>query len=129
MAKTKGIVQSILQMKCPRCRKGNLFETTTFSFQKSFDMPKRCNKCNQNYEPEPGFYYGAMFISYTISGFFCLGTLGLLILGFDFSIGGAFAILLLILAILFVWFYRISRSLWIHTIIRFNEQIAKETEE
>lgn len=30
------------------------------------DMPAECPVCHQTYEPEPGFYYGAMYIS---SGF------------------------------------------------------------
>ncbi|MFT7161544.1 MAG: hypothetical protein ACI9GZ_002729, partial [Bacteroidia bacterium] len=28
---------------------------------------KKCTVCNLTFEPEPGFYYGAMFISYAIS--------------------------------------------------------------
>lgn len=27
-------------------------------------MPARCPVCGQAYEPEPGFYWGAMFVSY-----------------------------------------------------------------
>lgn len=30
------------------------------------EMPEACPTCRQTYEPEPGFYYGAMYIS---SGF------------------------------------------------------------
>ncbi|MFT7032909.1 MAG: hypothetical protein ACJA2S_001410 [Cyclobacteriaceae bacterium] len=30
-------------------------------------MYKKCTVCNLTFEPEPGFYYGAMFISYAIS--------------------------------------------------------------
>ena len=30
------------------------------------EMPNECPVCRQTYEPEPGFYYGAMYIS---SGF------------------------------------------------------------
>jgi len=64
---------SIFNFKCPRCHEGDLFETETFSFQKSFDMHDKCPHCNLNYMPEPGFYYGAMFISYIFMGFFCIG--------------------------------------------------------
>ena len=27
-------------------------------------MHKNCPTCNQHYEPEPGFYFGAMFVAY-----------------------------------------------------------------
>lgn len=30
-------------------------------------MPKHCSKCNLRYEIEPGFFYGAMYISYAFS--------------------------------------------------------------
>ncbi|MGY3088786.1 uncharacterized protein (DUF983 family) [Hymenobacter sp. UYAg731] len=33
---------------------------------KFMEMPEACPVCRQTYEPEPGFYYGAMYIS---SGF------------------------------------------------------------
>jgi len=55
---------SIFALKCPRCHEGEMFETGSWSFVKSFDMLHRCPKCNLNYYPEPGYYYGAMFISY-----------------------------------------------------------------
>ncbi|MDF7814703.1 DUF983 domain-containing protein [Hymenobacter sp. YC55] len=30
-------------------------------------MPERCPVCQVAYEPEPGFYWGAMFVSYAFS--------------------------------------------------------------
>ncbi|OWP64555.1 DUF983 domain-containing protein [Hymenobacter amundsenii] len=30
-------------------------------------MPPACPVCNLNYEPEPGFYWGAMYISFMFS--------------------------------------------------------------
>ena len=30
-------------------------------------MPSHCAVCNQIYEPEPGYYYGAMYVSYAIN--------------------------------------------------------------
>jgi len=122
MAKSKelGLWSSIFNMKCPRCRVGDLFETQTFSFQKSFDMPSRCPHCEQKYVLEPGFYYGAMFISYIITGWFCLFLLGLLMIIFKINVWTSFTILIIILAILFVWFFRISRSLWIHMRVKYK---------
>lgn len=120
---------SIMQMKCPRCRKGDLFPTRTFSFDRPFNMHKRCQHCDQTYSPEPGFYYGAMFISYVLTAFFCLIVLGILILGFKMSIGASFAVLLLICAILFVWFFRISRSIWVNMRVGYNPEKATRIHE
>jgi len=105
---------AIFKMKCPNCRKGDLFETPTWSFQKSFDMPPRCPVCQLNYFPEPGFYWGAMFVSYIIWGWMSVifGGAGIIFLGL--SVNQATGILILVSAIFFVWLFRISRSVWIH---------------
>lgn len=111
-------VQAIAQMKCPRCHKGDLFLTDTFSFQKAFDMPDACESCGQNYMPEPGFYYGAMFISYIFWGWFCVIFGVTTIMVFDFTVNQATLLLCFITAILFVWLFRFSRTLWIHIAVK-----------
>lgn len=117
--RANSVLSSIFAMKCPCCREGKLFEQS--AFQKPFEMPKRCAVCNQNYMPEPGFYFGAMFISYIIWGWFsvmlCLG----LVFGFDWSVNGAFALLIFLSIICFVWIFRISRSIWIHINVKYRE--------
>lgn len=110
----------ILNLKCPRCQEGDLFETSTFSFQKSFDMPRQCPHCGQKYFLEPGFYYGAMFISYIITGWFALIFVGTMILIFGMDWQVAFSLMVLAMAILFVWFFRISRAAWINFNVKYQ---------
>ena len=124
--KPKGLLSSISNMKCPRCRKGDLFFTPTFSYSKLTEMPKSCEECQQNYMPEPGFWFGAMFISYGLTAFFCLIIVGGGIIFLNMSVNGAFAILITIFAILFPWFFRISRSIWIHIYVRYKPIVKKE---
>jgi uncharacterized protein (DUF983 family) len=83
-------------------------------------MPEACPKCGQKYFLGPGFYYGAMFISYIITGFFCLFVVGGLILVAGLSINAAFLVLLVVIAILFVWFFRIARAIWININVKYN---------
>ena len=116
--------QSITNLKCPRCRTGNLFFTSTMSFQKPFDMPERCQHCKLLYSPEPGFFYGAMFISYGIWGWFSILFCLALVFYFQYSVNATFAILLLISAASFLWLFRISRSLWIHFNVKFDASKA-----
>lgn len=122
-------MSSVSNMKCPRCRKGELFETSTFSFQKPFDMHKRCDKCNQSYMPEPGFYFGSMYVSYALTSGFCLVFSAIFILGFKMPVAYSFAIMIFILAILFVWIFRISRSFWIHTRVKYSPKISESVKE
>ncbi|MEL6864837.1 MAG: DUF983 domain-containing protein [Bacteroidota bacterium] len=121
--KNRSVLSSIWNMKCPRCREGDLFDTGTFSFEKSFDMPDRCSHCNQNYMPEPGFYYGAMFISYIFYGWFSLLFSLALVFGFGWSVNSAFALLIFISIILFVWIFRMARSIWIHIIVKYKPSV------
>ncbi|MDX1478415.1 MAG: DUF983 domain-containing protein [Saprospiraceae bacterium] len=122
--KPRSTIANILRHKCPRCQRGDLFETGSFSFDKPFHMPSGCPVCGQKYYPEPGYYYGAMFMSYIITSFFSLGLVGFCIIVLGWSVEGAFALLLAILAILFVWFFRTSRAAWIHMTVRFDEHAA-----
>ncbi len=117
----KSWLSSTFEMTCPACRKGRLFETGTFSFSKPFEMYDRCPNCNQNYSPEPGFYYGAMFISYVIWAFFSLGLCLSLVFYFKWSVNSAFALLIFISMIAFVWLFRFSRSLWAHAMIKYRK--------
>lgn len=109
-------------MKCPRCRRGDLFPTSSFSFSRPFQQYEHCPCCGQSYFPEPGFYYGAMFISYIGSGFFCLGVVALLrwVLGMSFL--ASFAILGAILLVFFVWWFRLSRSIYAHIVIKYRPE-------
>ena len=59
-------IWALLDLRCPRCHEGKIFTSRAFSF-KFADMPEVCPVCGQPTEPEPGFYYGAMFVSYAFS--------------------------------------------------------------
>lgn len=53
--------------KCPRCRRGKMFTHPFYSLSKFQEMHKHCPVCGVNFEPETGFYWGAMYISYAIT--------------------------------------------------------------
>lgn len=111
--KKQGFLLSIFNLRCPRCRKGKAFPTSSFSFRQPFTMYSHCPECQLNFEPEPGFYYGAMFISYIWTGFFSLFFIMLLHWVFGMSVMVSFAALILLNAICFVYIFRISRMIWL----------------
>lgn len=59
--------RALLGGRCPRCHQGRLFSTSGWHPTTFADMPPTCPRCGQTFEPEPGFYYGAMFISFGFS--------------------------------------------------------------
>lgn len=110
---------SVFKYKCPRCRKGDLF-TAPFKFTDPLNMPDECSVCGQKTSPEPGFYYGAMFISYIFTGFLYLGIIGFLIIKMGLSVNQSFLILLAFVAITFFKTARLARSFWIHFIVKYE---------
>ena len=55
---------ALLALRCPRCHRGKLFSYPTADVRHFTEMPDLCPVCGQTFEPEPGFYFGAMYISF-----------------------------------------------------------------
>ena len=93
--------------------------------KKPLEMHKRCDVCGQKFEPETGFYYGAMFISYLFIALvsFIIVTFNIFVLGIQ--VEWAFVILLLFLACIYLWNLKFTRSLWIHLVIKFDPKYAE----
>lgn len=52
----------ILHQRCPHCRTGSIFRYSIFrGFPK---MHERCPVCDLKFEREPGYFLGAMYVSY-----------------------------------------------------------------
>lgn len=118
-------VYSMFNLKCPKCHEGDLFPTGSFSFDKPFDMHDRCPHCGQDYLPEPGFYYGAMFISYIFTAWFCI----LFVLFVHWVLGwstmASFAALIAVMAFFFVYTFRLARSIWLNINYQYDPEKAK----
>ncbi len=56
---------AVVNAKCPRCRRGDLFITPMYGF-KSNKMNQTCPHCGLTFEREPGYFYVAMFVSYAM---------------------------------------------------------------
>ncbi|MGV3586852.1 MAG: DUF983 domain-containing protein [Adhaeribacter sp.] len=63
----RSTTKAILNCKCPRCHRGNMFTHSAFNLRKFDDMYEYCPVCKFRYEVELGFYWGAMYISYAFS--------------------------------------------------------------
>jgi len=91
---------SIIYCKCPRCMEGDLFiHKSSYSLKGMFDMPDRCPVCGQDFQIEPGFYLGAMWVSYPIVIGLVIAfiALGHFVLGLHMLASFLFATVLLVL--------------------------------
>ena len=131
MANKGSKLYSIFALKCPRCNEGDLFPPGTFYSPSRFsDMYKSCPCCGQTYEPEPGFYYGAMYVSFAISTAIFLGVLFVLyflVEEITFTMV-LISILVIVIGLLPVTF-RLSRSMWLNIFVSYEgpcNQIRKK---
>ncbi|MDQ4141863.1 MAG: DUF983 domain-containing protein [Bacteroidota bacterium] len=112
---------SVLTAKCPRCREGRMFPEKTLYSRQFANMNTHCSCCGQNFEPEPGYYYGAMFVSYAFSTAIFLGVI--FALSFLVKEVTTTMVLITILAIvvgLLPVTFRLSRALWINIFIHYE---------
>lgn len=125
------ILGSILGMKCPKCRKGNMFRSgNPWNLKKVFDMGERCEKCGQPFEIEVGFYYGTGYVSYALCVAFSVATAiaWFVLVGFG-SYSMSFMHWLIVNIVLLVliqpWLMRLSRSIYIHMFVSYDETAIK----
>jgi uncharacterized protein (DUF983 family) len=60
-------ITAIIKGKCPQCEVGDVFQYRFWELIHFAKMNKMCPKCGVNFEVEPGFFYGAMYMSYGFS--------------------------------------------------------------
>ena len=105
---------AIWQGKCPRCRQGSIFKFPLRKLTKFSMMNTDCPSCGASFEPEPGFYFGAMCVSYALNVvlFISVG----LVLYFLFEPSDVIYVSVIgVAALLFTpFFFRVSRVLFLY---------------
>jgi len=140
--KRPGYLFSVLDNRCPRCRRGKLFAVSNpYRLKTTVKMNAKCPVCGQPTEIEVGFYYGTAYVSYALTVGFCLATFFLwwLVIGFSVKDGDyrllwwgiINAVLLVILQPVLM---RMSRSLWLSWFVKYepdwkNKPISPESTE
>lgn len=116
---------SMFYLKCPRCHEGKLFDTGSFGWQRPFEMRERCAICGQDFVQEPGFYYGAMFISYIITGWFAIFWVLFFYWVLGWSMMASFATLILLYGFFFVYIFRFSRAIYLNFFVHYRPEAAR----
>lgn len=111
--KAKTIV-SILGEKCPKCGVGHVYKKKTDFIQLPV-MNKECEKCGYYFDREPGYFIGAMYVSYGLAVFEALITFLVCIYLFPSlsAMGLALALVLTIL-VFSMKNYKLSRIIYMH---------------
>lgn len=122
----QGLLKSVFSMRCPRCRKGKLFAAhSAYNLKHTLDMQERCRECGQNFDLEPGFWYGTGYVSYALAIAFSVTTIiaWYLFIGFGLHdkrffwwLGTNSALLIVIQP----WMMRLSRTIYLYFFIRYD---------
>lgn len=107
-------LEGLLQGKCPRCRQGKIFKYPATHFKKFNVMNEVCPSCGVRMEPEPGFYQGAMYVSYafTVAFLVIIGTA--LYLLADPADWVYIVSIIFVMVLLVPWNFRYSRILYLY---------------
>jgi hypothetical protein len=121
-------VGSLLSMKCPKCHEGDIYiNKNSYHLSTAGKMHQACPVCNLDYQPEPGFYFGAGYVSYAI-------TIAISIIIFvclypfvdwyrwEIYVGVIFGVLLLTFPLIF----RYSRVGWLYIFHKYDPQFSKK---
>lgn len=116
------VIYSTVANKCPRCHKGNVFKNNNpYNLNETLKMKESCSECNLKYEREPGFFYGALYVSYALmSGIFIIWFLADLLWIHMEAITLAVAVVSTML-VLFPVVFRSARIIWLNFFIRFDK--------
>jgi len=121
------LIPSLFKMKCPNCRKGNMYVNKgVFPLKEVLNMPEHCPVCGQKFELQVGFYYGTGFVSYGLSVLLLIFIFLVywLLLGFSYKDNSVFYCLglsMLILGLLQPWLMRFSRVLYLYLFVKYGK--------
>lgn len=111
---TKTYRKALLAGKCPACREGDIFKYPLSRIREFAAMNPSCPVCGAGFEPEPGFYFGSMFITYAFN--VALVVISGVLLYFFWELPEwLFLTLVAALAIgAMPYSFRMSRTLWLY---------------
>ena len=120
-----GAIRSVFRCRCPRCYKGKMFTYPLGpNVKKDLVMNKKCEVCGLDFEQEPGYYYGAMYVSYAFSMIELVITLLMIywITG-EISVITAFIAITAVLLLLSPVNFRWGRAGWLAIFYRIDKHI------
>ncbi len=118
---------SIFAFKCPKCHEGRVFQNSNpFALRDLFKMDERCSVCGHKFEPEPGYWFGAMYVSYGlnialwVTLFVAIYTLTSISLELFLGIGIVTNLALV------PYFFRLARSIWMNFFVKYDPEAGRQ---
>jgi hypothetical protein len=106
-------LRAVLAQRCPVCLTGPMFRGR-------FAMHVACAVCGHAFEREPGFFQGAMYVSYILGTIYLLvlGVVAVTLLAPHVGLVPALGTVLVVHAACVPAVFRYSRVIWAHVNVR-----------
>ena len=104
---------AILAQRCPICLQGPMFSGR-------FTMNETCAVCGHKFMREPGFFQGAMYVSYTLAlgVFLALALSANALLAPRWGLAVALGLAVVLQMLLVPRMYRLARVIWAHANVK-----------
>jgi uncharacterized protein (DUF983 family) len=118
----------LLACKCPRCRKGDMFEDKNpWHLRKTMKMNKECPTCGQPLDIEVGFYFGASYVAYAFTVAISVVTIVAwsILIGFSLYDNRIFywlTINAILLIVVQPYLMRVSRTGWLAFFVHYDKE-------
>jgi len=119
-------VFKLFACKCPRCRRGDMFQDKNpWHLKNTMKMNRLCPECGQPLNIEVGFYYGASYVAYALTVAFSVATFVAwwVIIGFSLKDNRVFywlatnAVLMILMQ---PYFMRVARTGWLALFTKYD---------
>jgi uncharacterized protein (DUF983 family) len=118
---------SIARMRCPRCQEGDFFVSHPYDLKNAGTTHEKCPKCELKYSREPGFYYGAMYVSYGLGvALFVTFWISFNLFFDELNVWIQVGVISFVSIITAPFNYALSKIIWANLFIKFDKEPKEE---
>jgi hypothetical protein len=115
----KDKLKSIIGMKCPQCLEADFFISHPYDLKNAGKTPLNCPNCNLDFRQEPGYYFGALYVSYGLGvGLFVGIYFAFALFVKDFNVWWPISIIAIVSILTGPYLYALSKIIWINMFIK-----------
>ncbi|MGV3698149.1 DUF983 domain-containing protein [Flavobacterium sp.] len=119
-------LNSILTGTCPRCQEERMYvDRNPYNVNKLFKMNEHCSHCGLQYQIEPSFFYGAMYVNYGLTVALGVAVFIITKVWMDFTITESFISIIAALILLMPVNLRLARNIYINMFVSYDKEAVK----
>lgn len=119
-------LNSILTGTCPRCQEEKMYvHRNPYNLGKLFSMHEHCSHCGLQYQIEPSFFYGAMYVNYGLTVALGVAVFIITKVFMGLTITESFISIIAALLILMPVNLRLARNIYINMFVSYDKEAAK----